>query len=161
MTVGGLLSTGSMFWLTQLKERLVLPGDDPAGLHLMPAAWAPSSCRSTNTALIGVADHDAGVASAMVNTTQQVGGSLGIALLNTVFTTTIINYGTNHHVSQFAVASQLHGYNVAFTISAILLGVSTLITFLMIRKDPEETVITAAGAGETESKSSAPAPVVA
>ena len=38
----------------------------------------------SSTALIGVAPHDAGVASALVNATQQVGGSLGTALLNTI-----------------------------------------------------------------------------
>jgi len=93
-----------------------------------------------NTSLTGVANHDAGVASAMLNTTQQIGGSLGIALLNTVFTTTITNYGANHHVSLFDVGAQIHGYNVAFVISAILLGVSTVITFLMIRNDPTQMV---------------------
>jgi hypothetical protein len=76
----------------------------------------------------------------MVNTTQQVGGSLGVALLNTVFTTTILSYGTNHRTSPFSPAAQVHGYNVAFTVSAVLLGLSTLVTFLLIRNEPGQTV---------------------
>ena len=46
----------------------------------------------SSTALSGVDNHDAGVASAMLNTTQQVGGSLGTALLNTIFITTVANF---------------------------------------------------------------------
>jgi EmrB/QacA subfamily drug resistance transporter len=160
MTVGGLLSTGAMVWLTQLKADSSYPAMILPAFIMMACGLGAVFVPLGNTSLSGVANHDAGVASAMVNTTQQVGGSLGIALLNTVFTTTIINYGTNHHVSQFSVGAQIHGYNVAFVISAILLGLSTLITFLLIRNDPDQ-MVTSAGAGEVESASKAPAPVVA
>ena len=47
----------------------------------MAAVFVPAS----STALVGVDPHDAGVASALLNTTQQVGGSLGTALLNTLY----------------------------------------------------------------------------
>jgi EmrB/QacA subfamily drug resistance transporter len=161
MTTGGLLSTGAMVWLTQLKAdssygSMILPAFIMMAVGL-GAVFVPLG----NTSLSGVANHDAGVASAMLNTTQQVGGSLGVAVLNTVFTTTITNYGINHKVSPFDVGAQLHGYNIAFTISAILLGLSTLITFLMIRKDDDPGVIELGTAPEGESTSSAPAPVVA
>jgi hypothetical protein len=161
MTTGGLLSTGAMVWLTQLKAdssyaSMILPAFIMMAVGL-GAVFVPLG----NTSLSGVANHDAGVASAMLNTTQQVGGSLGVAVLNTVFTTTITNYGINHKVSPFDVGAQLHGYNIAFTISAILLGLSTLITFLMIRKDDDPSVIELGTAPEGESTSSAPAPVVA
>ncbi|HEU5357037.1 MAG TPA: MFS transporter [Actinocrinis sp.] len=140
MTFGGALATGGMVWLTQLKvdssyASMILPAFIMLAVG-MGCVFVPLG----NTSLTGVANHDAGVASAMVNTTQQVGGSLGVALLNTVFTTTILSYGTNHHTSPLSPAAQVHGYNVAFTISAILLGVSTLVTFLLIRKDPEQTI---------------------
>jgi hypothetical protein len=85
-----------------------------------------------NTSLTGVDPHDAGVASAMLNTTQMVGGSLGVALLNTVFTTATASYiRTNGPAS--AELGVMHGYNVAFTVSAVLLGASALLTFLLIR----------------------------
>ncbi len=53
----------------------------------------------TSTALVGVEDHDAGVASALVNTAQQVGGSVGLALLNTISITVLTNYLVVHHVN--------------------------------------------------------------
>ena len=46
----------------------------------------------TSTSLHGVSNHDTGVASAMINTSQQVGGSLGTALLNTVAATAATSY---------------------------------------------------------------------
>ncbi len=53
----------------------------------------------SSTALVGVEDHDAGVASALVNTTQQVGGSLGTALLNTIAATATASYITANGVA--------------------------------------------------------------
>ncbi|HEU5428142.1 MAG TPA: MFS transporter [Actinocrinis sp.] len=140
MTFGGALATGGMVWLTQLRADSSYPSMILPAFIMLAVGMGCVFVPLGNTSLTGVANHDAGVASAMVNTTQQVGGSLGVALLNTVFTTTIVSYGTNHHTSPFSPLAQVHGYNVAFTISAILLGLSTLVTFLMIRKDPEQSV---------------------
>ncbi|MGH6654632.1 MAG: MFS transporter [Actinocrinis sp.] len=139
MTFGGVLATGGMAWLTQLHVNSSYVGMIMPAFIMLSVGMACVFVPLGNTSLTGVANHDAGVASAMVNTTQQIGGSLGVALLNTVFTTTILNYATNHKGSPLDPAAQVHGYNVAFLISAILLGVSALVTFLLIRKDPEQT----------------------
>jgi EmrB/QacA subfamily drug resistance transporter len=83
----------------------------------------------SSTALIGVADRDAGVASALVNTTQQIGGSLGTALLNTVAASATLHYINQHGAASASVAT-VHGYTVAFTwglgaliLAAVLSGV--------------------------------------
>ena len=68
----------------------------------------------SSTALIGVDDRDAGVASALVNTTQQVGGSLGTALLNTIAASATVNYIASHGAGS-APRGAVHGYTVAFT----------------------------------------------
>ncbi len=156
MTTGGLLATAGMVWLTQLRADSSYPAMILPAFIMLAVGMGCVFVPLGNTSLTGVANHDAGVASAMVNTTQQVGGSLGVALLNTVFTTTILSYGTNHHTSPFSPAAQVHGYNVAFTISAILLGLSTLVTFALIRKDPGHTV----EGGDAGAGAEAPAAVV-
>jgi EmrB/QacA subfamily drug resistance transporter len=132
MTVGGLLATGAMIWLTQLElgssyATFILPD-----LVIMAVGMALVFVPLGNTSLSGVDDHDAGVASAMLNATQQIGGSLGVALLNTVFTTATASYIEDHGPQEAALGA-VHGYNVAFTVSAVLLAVSTLVTFLLIR----------------------------
>jgi EmrB/QacA subfamily drug resistance transporter len=141
MTAGGLLSTGGMVWLTQLRADSSYPAMILPSFLVMAVGLGLVFVTLGNTSLTGVADHDAGVASAMVNTTQQVGGSLGVALLNTVFTTTVASYATNHRTSPFNPLAQVHGYNVAFSVSAMLFVVSTLVTFLLIRKDAQPPVI--------------------
>jgi EmrB/QacA subfamily drug resistance transporter len=153
MTTGGVLATGAMTWLTQLRADSSYPAMILPAFLLMATGMALVFVPLGNTALTGVANHDAGVASAMVNTTQQVGGSLGVALLNTVFTTAVAGYITAHGPAQAGQAA-IHGYNVAFTISAILIGLSTLVTFVLIRKDPAGSV-----AGNSPEHAAEPAPV--
>ena len=139
MTYGALIATGAMVWLTQLKldssyATMILPA-----FMVMAHGMGCVFVAMANTALTGVGDHDAGVASALVNTTQQIGGSLGVALLNTFFTTATASYLAAHKASLGVVKatglSYIHGYNVAFTVSAFLLAACAVVFFALIRKD--------------------------
>jgi EmrB/QacA subfamily drug resistance transporter len=146
MTAGGVLATGAMIWLTQLRDdssyaTFILPA-----FIIMAVGMALVFVPLGNTALSGVSDHDAGVASAMVNTTQQVGASLGVALLNTVFTNAVTSYvQTNGPAS--TPLGVVHGYNVAFTVSAVLIAASAVLSFALIRSRRGED---AASPGRTE-----------
>ncbi|MBO0728624.1 MAG: MFS transporter [Acidimicrobiaceae bacterium] len=86
----------------------------------------------TSTALVGVAPGDSGVASAMVNTTQQVGGSIGTALLNTIAASATASYIRSHGAASVA-AGTMHGYTLAFATSAGLLGLAVLLVLLLVR----------------------------
>jgi EmrB/QacA subfamily drug resistance transporter len=88
----------------------------------------------SSTALIGVEPGDAGVASALVNTAQQTGGSLGVAFLNTVAAAATTNYLAAHHGGgSVASAAVVHGYTVGFSISAGLLGGAAVLALLLLR----------------------------
>ena len=87
----------------------------------------------SSTALIGVDDRDAGVASALVNTTQQVGGSLGTALLNTLAATATVSY-IRSHGSHSAAAGVVHGYTVAFTWGLGALILATVLAFVLVTR---------------------------
>jgi hypothetical protein len=88
----------------------------------------------SSTALLGVHPEDAGVASAMVNATQQTGGSLGAALINTIAATATASYLATHGSSlQAQTAGAVHGYTTAFTFSAIVLLAAALCAFTLIR----------------------------
>jgi len=96
----------------------------------MGTAFVPLS----STALIGVDPSDAGVASAMVNTTQQTGGALGVSLLNTIAASATTAYLVSHGAGPAArAAAVVHGYTTAFTVSAVLLGVAAVTTFFILR----------------------------
>lgn len=88
--------------------------------------------------MIGVADHDAGVASALVNTTQQIGGALGTAILVTIATSATTNYLTAHPspaADSQALAAQaaVNGYTVAFTWSAGVLAAAAVAVGLLVK----------------------------
>ena len=75
------------------------------------------------------------MASALVNATQQTGGSLGAALINTIATTATASYLATHGTSAAAqAAGAVHGYTTAFTFSAIVLAVAAVAAFTLIRR---------------------------
>ncbi len=94
----------------------------------------------SSTALVGIADHDAGVGSALLNTTQQIGGSLGTALLNTFFASAVASYLVSHHGSAASLQgpASIHGYHVAFAIGAGLLFAAFLATAALIRAGKDD-----------------------
>jgi EmrB/QacA subfamily drug resistance transporter len=146
MFAGLLLASAGMVLLTRIGV------DTGFWSHVFPAeliisfgmgvVFGPMS----NTALVGVADHDAGVASALINTTQQIGGSLGTALLNTIFTSAVAGYLIDHQASA-SDPSQLkalqgvatvHGYTVAFWVGAGVIGVAALVALVLVKASRQE-----------------------
>jgi EmrB/QacA subfamily drug resistance transporter len=87
-----------------------------------------------STALVGVNPEDAGVASALVNSTQQTGGTMGAALSNTIASTATVGYLAAHGTSAASVAAgDVHGYTTAFTFSAIALALAGVAAFTLVR----------------------------
>jgi EmrB/QacA subfamily drug resistance transporter len=122
--------------------------------HVLPALLIMSSGMAlvfiplTSTALHAVSSHDTGVASAMLNTSQQVGGSLGVALLNTVAATATTTYAAanaqlGEKLMPFAMT---HGFTVAFKFSALLLFIGAIVLFFFINVGKDSLVETE-GAG--------------
>ncbi len=134
MASGSLLTTVGMLLLTRIGL------DTGYASHVLPAEVLMSVGMGlvfvplASTALIGVESHDAGVASALVNTTQQVGGSLGTALLNTVFATAVTSYVADHGAGPASQAQALiSGYTTAFVWSAIILFAAFLVIVVLLR----------------------------
>jgi EmrB/QacA subfamily drug resistance transporter len=97
----------------------------------------------TSTALVKVDNRDAGVASALVNAVQQVGGSLGTALLNTIavsaFTSYLVSHAINPQTNPAGVSvATVHGYIVAFWVSGALMAAAAIIAAVLIRVRPEQ-----------------------
>jgi EmrB/QacA subfamily drug resistance transporter len=115
--------------------------------HVLPSLLIMSSGMAlvfiplSTTSLHGVGNRDAGVASALLNTSQQVGGSLGTALLNTVAATAATSYMTSNpdKLPTFGIT---HGFTVAFTVSSALLLVGAVVLFFFINIGKEAVVET-------------------
>ena len=86
-----------------------------------------------NTATYGAAPADAGVASALVNTNQQVGGSIGAALLNTIAVSAFNSYVLVHgHGVAALLAGAVHGYVVTFWVAAAIFMGSAVVCALVL-----------------------------
>ena len=115
--------------------------------HVLPSLLIMSSGMAlvfiplSTTSLHGVGNRDAGVASALLNTSQQVGGSLGTALLNTVAATAATSYMASNpdKAPTFGIT---HGFTVAFTASSALLLVGAVVLFFFINIGKEAVVET-------------------
>ena len=99
----------------------------------------------TSTSLHAVSPDDTGVASAMLNTSQQIGGSLGTALLNTVAATATVSYAAAN-ANAVKYEALVHGFTRAWTVGALLLIAGSVVLFFFIRVGKESLVETE-GAG--------------
>ena len=145
LMVPGLIAAGfGLLYMTRITP------ETSYATHVLPALLIMSSGMAlvfiplTTTALHGVGNHDTGVASAMINTSQQIGGSLGTALLNTVAATAATTYIASHKalgdkVQSFGIT---HGFTVAFTVSAGLLFVGAVVLAFFINIGKEAVVET-------------------
>ncbi|WP_051275142.1 MFS transporter [Cellulomonas sp. URHD0024] len=104
----------------------------------MAAVFIPAS----STALVGVGKHDAGVASALLNTSQQVGGSLGLALLSTFAISATASKltelaGGAEATQAMVETARVAGYHVAYLGGAVLMfvGLAAAATLISAKKD--------------------------
>jgi EmrB/QacA subfamily drug resistance transporter len=167
---GMLLGAIGMTYLTRLIATSSYLGSVLPALLVMGLGFGLIFAPGINTATAGVQRQDSGVASALVNTMQQVGGSIGTSALSTIALTATTSYLVAHHTGPLAPATAaVHGYTVAFTVSACLfgLGVILAITLLPSRHRLEElrneaaaraSVPPAAAPGPAPAPESAPAP---
>ena len=150
LMVGGTAASAlGMALFTQIKVHssfaaIVLPAEIVMSLGMGFAFVALSS-----TALIGVDDRDAGVASALVNTTQQIGGSLGTALLNTIAASVTVNYVRSHGASSIGVGT-VHGYTVAFTWGLAALILAAVLSFVLVAKQRRPSGLDSVSHGQSE-----------
>ncbi|GAA0471864.1 MFS transporter [Streptomyces stramineus] len=137
MGPGFLLAAVGMLVLTQIDldtsyVAVILPGLLLMGLG-MGTAFMPAMSLATH----GIQARDAGVASAMVNTSQQVGGAIGTALLNTIAASATTAYATSHMAGatskqQLVLQSMVHGYSTAIWWAVGILVLSAVIAFFAI-----------------------------
>jgi EmrB/QacA subfamily drug resistance transporter len=142
ITFGLLVAALGMFLLTRIGlHSSYLTSILPALLTLgfgLGNVFAPS----INAATSKIERRDAGVASAMVNTSQQIGGSIGTALLNTFAATTSIHFLTNHRYPPElnAALANVHGYISAFRWSALIFVIAAILAAIVLKNTiPQET----------------------
>ena len=146
MLIGLTMATAAMLWLTQISPDTnyfthVLPP-----MVVMSVGLAGVFIPASSTALFGVGGHDAGIASAVLNTSQQIGGSLGLALLNTLYAGAVSDYVKEHNLQPIDTPfgpqpppdALVHGYAVSFFWGGMFLLVALVVTVFLINARKEE-----------------------
>ncbi|MFF5976423.1 MFS transporter [Streptomyces sp. NPDC012769] len=162
MGPGFLTAAVGMLLLTQLEvdssyAGLILPAQLLLGLG-MGTAFMPAMSLATH----GVDPRDAGVASAMVNTSQQVGGAIGTALLNTIAASATTAYLTDHAAGATTPAAQkllqlqgmVEGYSAAiwWAVGILVVSATLAVTLINTGKPGTGTVAASGTGGQDEVK---------
>jgi EmrB/QacA subfamily drug resistance transporter len=133
IAAGMLLGSGGMVYLTQVSVNSSYVGGLLPALLILGLGFGMIFAPGINAATAGVRREDSGVASALVNTVQQVGGSIGTSALSTIALTATASYLVAHHASPLAPAiAATHGYTLAFAISAALMGLGFILAIVLL-----------------------------
>jgi EmrB/QacA subfamily drug resistance transporter len=133
---GMALGLVAMFLLTRLTPNGAYASQVLPALLLTGVGMGCIFAPAFSTATLGVKAADAGIASAMVNTSQQVGGSVGTALLSTIFASAAASYASAHTTAaKLASAASIHGYTTAFYWAAAIFGIGLLVALTILPSD--------------------------
>src|SRR3954467_7778661 len=134
LVLGMSLGAVAMVSFAQLKITSSYAGHVLPGLIVLGIGMGNIFAPGISSATYGVAPTDAGVASAMVTTMQQVGGSTGTALLRSTFPTRVTSFAEGKPPSpQVAADAAMHGYTVAFWVAAGVFACGAVVVGLLMR----------------------------
>jgi hypothetical protein len=150
-----LVAAAAMVWLTRIGVHSAYASTVLGPLLVSGMGVGLSFPPSMNTGTFGVAPGDAGVAT--LNVGQQLGGSIGTSLLNTIATSAVAGYLTSHLSPATAAspraraaveaAAAVHGYTTAFWWTAGLFAAGAVVCGTLLRRGPLAGRAQAAPAG--------------
>jgi EmrB/QacA subfamily drug resistance transporter len=137
LTIGMLLLGGGLAYFTQVSVGGSYLADLLPGFLLIGVGLGFSFVPVSIAALAGIDGHDAGLASGLINTSQQIGGALGLAVLATVSTTRTENLLADGKDPATALTS---GFQIAFWVGVGLAVASLIATLVALRRKDLEQV---------------------
>jgi EmrB/QacA subfamily drug resistance transporter len=135
--VGIAMAATGLLLLSRIPTHGTYLADLLPGLAVMSVGMGLTFVPITLIATTGLADEDAGLASGLFNTAQQVGGALGLAVLSSLAATR-----THHAHAASTAAGLVDGFKLAFLTGAGLMAAAIVVIVLTIRKHHVEAVAT-------------------
>ena len=133
ITTGMVLGAGAMGWLAQLTPTSSYAAHVLPVLVMLGVGMGATIAPAIFTATYEVPPADAGVASAMVNTMQQIGGAVGASGLTTIFAGAVSSYLHAHAPGPAAIkAASVHGYTTAFWVSAAAFATGAILVGVLV-----------------------------
>ncbi|RXZ68743.1 MFS transporter [Agromyces albus] len=159
--VGMLLAATGMVSLTHLGAQSTYAADILAPLMILGFGMGSIMPASMQTATFGVDGSFAGVASAMVNTSQQVGGSIGTALLNTLAATAVTDYLATHTPTTDAVIADaaIHSFATAYWWGAGFFTFGAVLAALLFRRRDDGLSVATPRSTSSETRDEVPVAV--
>jgi Na+/melibiose symporter-like transporter len=133
LSLGLLLMTAGMAWYTQVPVHGHYASDLLPGYLFVGVGIAFSFVPVSIAALAGVEANEAGLASGLINTSQQIGGAIGVALASTVFT-------SHFDGNRFTPKLLTDGYALSFWVLVAFGIAAFLATLLLVRREELATV---------------------
>jgi EmrB/QacA subfamily drug resistance transporter len=131
MAIGMALIGGGIIWTAQVPLHGHYVNNLVAPLFIVGIGTAFAFIPVSIAALAGVAEHEAGLASGLLNTTQQVGGALGVAIASTVAAT---HFKTLLHNGDAHAAALTGGFQWAFWVAGAIGLCAVPVTYLLVRR---------------------------
>jgi EmrB/QacA subfamily drug resistance transporter len=134
VSLGMLIAGLGLFWLSAIDTTSTYSSGVLFPLMIMGVGIGLAMAPAMSVATFGVDTHDAGVASAAVNTAQQVGGSIGTALLSTLAGNAATSFLAGRTPSpQLAAEAAVHSYTTAFVWGGWIFVAGAVICGLLLR----------------------------
>lgn len=137
MVVGPLFAVVGLFYLSGISVDGNYWTDVLPGLIIMGIGMGQIFIAGTIAATAGVPAHESGLASGLLNTSQQIGGALGLAILSGIATAGAKTFATAHAATtapaQLAAAAQVHGFHNALFVAAFFPILTSLLAFFFVR----------------------------
>jgi EmrB/QacA subfamily drug resistance transporter len=144
IAVGLALLTGGMIWYSQIPVHGSYASDLLPGYLMVGVGIAFSFVPVSIAALAGVAEREAGLASGLINTSQQVGGAVGVAIASTVFTTHFKSLTSDGKPLPDALTG---GYAWAFWALAVFAVLALIAALTLIKREDMSEAPAAAAVG--------------
>ncbi|MEU7646357.1 MFS transporter [Streptomyces huasconensis] len=153
MVPGLLLAAAGLALLAQITPTSSYAAIVAPGMFVMGLGLGLTFMPAISLATVDVRPQDAGVASAMVSTSQQIGGAIGTALLNTIATSSTNDYFRTHHPAgptarQTAMDALVHGFSTAIWWAAGTLTLAAAIAAVLITHRPTSSKTATTPQGE-------------
>lgn len=135
LMVAPLVTASALFWLSHMRVNGNYTHDLLPGFILMGLGMGATFIAITIAATSGVKGRETGLASGLLNTSQQIGGAIGLAVLTGLSTSAATRYIQHLHAAPTKLtplAAEVHGFHIAFYVATgFMIGASVLATLLL------------------------------
>jgi EmrB/QacA subfamily drug resistance transporter len=144
LMVAPLVVSAGLFWVSHIPVNGTFWGNVAPGMILLGLGMGATFVSVTIAATAGVPQHESGLASGLLTTSQQIGGALGLAVLTGVATSATAKYLSNLNLlnppsHEQLITAQVHGFHDGFLIASTFGLVASLIATFVIRTQRAKT----------------------